>query len=172
MQSAIRVGCLGIAIAVLTSCSDYGVGGGTGAWSFQRQYAIARDALERGKYDRAGRTYAEMIPRAGPLAPRLRLEYAHTLLRAGDFAQASAQAGGLVRGLDGTARSAALAVQGTAEHELGLAAIAAGDRAAARTHLLAAQTALGAMLEADPDLDPLGAMAGRHASIAARLRSL
>lgn len=172
MQAGTRVGLFSLAIFMLSSCADTGIGGATGESGFQRKYAVARDALEHGRYDRAGRLYAAMIPEAGPLAPRLRLEYAHTLLRAGDFAPASAQAAGLAASLEGTAKSAALMVHGTAEHELGLAAIATGDHAAARAHLLTAQTALGAMLAADPDLDPLGAMAGRHASIAARLRSL
>jgi len=172
MQSVFKAGLFSLMVVVLASCSDMGIGGGTGEQGFQRKYAVARDALERGKYARASQIYAEMIPNAGPLAPRLRLEYAHTQLRAGHFAQASAQAAGLVRGLDGSAKSAALAVYGTAEHELALAAIAAGERAAARRHFLAAQTALGAMIAAHPELDPMGAMAGRHASIAARLRRL
>ncbi len=172
MQAISRIGLFSLLFVVLSSCSDIGVGGGTGEVGFQRQYAIARDALERGKYARATQIYAKMIPQAGALAPRLRLEYAHTLLRAGHFAQASAQAGGLSRGLNGTDKSAALAVYGTAEHELGLAAFSAGDRTSAKRHLSAAQKALTAMLKADPQLDPLGAMAGRQASIAVRLKTL
>lgn len=172
MQSRLRVGGLGLAFLVLSACGDMGSSGGVGAAGFQKKYAFARDALERGQYDKAAQRFAAIIPRAGPLAPRLRLEYAHALLRAGHFDQASAAAAGLVRELDGTGRSAALMVQGTAEHELGLTALAAGDRATGRRHLLAAQTALSAMIAADPQLDPMGAMAGRNASIAARLKSI
>ena len=156
-------------VFVLGSCAD---GSGVGQKGFQQQYAVARDALERGLYVRATEHYSELIPKSGPLAPRLKLEYAHALLRAGKFSDASAHAGALAASQQGTARSAALAVHGTAEHEMGLAAIAVGDHTAGRHHFLKATSALGEMLANDPELDPLGAMAGRKSSIDARLKTL
>lgn len=164
-----KAGALGLSVLVLGGCEE---GNGVGEKNFQKQYAIAREALEQGRYNRASQTYAQLIPLAGPLAPRLRLELAHTQLRAGKYAEASAQSGALAQSLQDTARSAALAVRGTAEHELGLAALASGDRAAGKQHLLAAKTALDEMLANDPGLDPLGAMAGRQASIKVRLAAL
>ncbi|MEQ9241949.1 hypothetical protein [Roseovarius indicus] len=156
-------------VFVLGSCAD---GSGIGQKGFQNQYAVARDALERGFYVRATENYAELIPKSGPLAPRLKLEYSHALLRAGKFSDASAHSGALAQSLQGTARSAALSVHGTAEHELGLAAMAAGDRAAGKQHFLKASSALGEMLANDPQLDPLAAMAGRKSSIDTALKSL
>lgn len=164
-----KASLLGISFLLLTACDE---GTGTGEKNFQRQYAVARDALERGRYSQASQAYAQLIPQAGPLAPRMKLEYAHTQLRAGHYDKASAQAGALAQNQKGTLRSAALAVYGTAEHELGVAALTAGDHAAGKRHLLAANSSLGEMLKANPDMDPLGAMAGRQASITVRLKSL
>jgi len=168
-RSLATAGLLGFSLLVLSACDE---GTGIGEKNFQKQYGIARDALERGRYAQASQAYAVLIPRAGPLAPRMRLEYAHTQLRAGDYDKASAQARALAQTDDKTLRSAALAVHGTAEHELGVAALSAGDRAAGKRHLLAAQASLGEMLKAHPGMDPMGAMAGRQASINVRLKSL
>ena len=162
-------GLLGVALFALAACDE---GTGVGEKNFQKQYAIARDALERGRYSRASEMYAELIPRAGPLAPRLRLEYAHTQLRAGHYDKASAQAASLAQTQDKALRSAALAVHGTAEHELGALALQNGDRASGKRHLLAATSSLGEMLANHPDMDPMGAMAGRKASIDVRLKAL
>lgn len=162
-------GLFGLSVMVLAGCEE---GTGTGQKSFQKQYAVAREALEEGRYVRASEAYATLIPRAGPLAPRLKLEYAHAQLRAGHFDKAAQQAAALAGSQDGAARSAALAVEGTARHEMGLAALDAGDRSAARQHLTAAQSALGKMLKSHPDLDPLGAMAGRQAAIRVQLKSI
>ena len=158
-----------VLVFVLGSCAE---GTGVGQKGFQQQYAVARDALERGLYVRATEHYSELIPKSGPLAPRLKLEYSHALLRAGKFSDASAHAGALAASLHGTGRSAALSVHGTAEHELGLAAMAVGDRTAARQHFLKATAALGEMLANDPELDPLGAMAGRKSSMDTTLKAL
>lgn len=162
-------GLLGFSLFILSACDE---GTGIGEKNFQRQYAIARDALERGRYSQASQAYAQLIPQAGPLAPRMRLEYAHTQLRAGKYAEASSQAGALAKSQDKALRSAALAVHGTAEHELGVAALSAGDHTAGKRHLQAAKSSLAQMLKNHPDMDPLGAMAGRKASIDVRLKSL
>lgn len=164
-----RAAFAGLLCIALVACEE---GTGTGEKNFQKQYAIARDALERGRYAKASETYAALIPRAGPLAPRLTLEYAHTQLRMGKYAEASKRAGSLAQNQTGALRSAALAVQGTAEHELGAEALSNGDTAAGKRHLQTARKALGEMLKADPGMDPMGAMAGRKASIDVRLKSL
>ncbi|WP_135507083.1 hypothetical protein [Roseovarius aestuariivivens] len=166
--SFVRAASVGL-FFVLGSC---GAGSGVGEKSFQKQYAVARDALERGHYVRATETYAVLIPQSGPLKPRLTLEYTHALLRAGRFEKASAHAEALARSSHGTARSAALAVQGTADHELGLTALFEGDKAAGKQHLQKASAALGELLAKDADLDPLGSMAERKSSIDATLKTL
>lgn len=162
-------GLLGFALFALVACDE---GTGVGEKNFQRQYSIARDALERGRYTQASQAYAELIPRAGPLAPRLKLEYAHTQLRAGKYAAASSTSRALAQTDDKELRAAALAVHGTAEHELGAEALQNGDRAAGKRHLQAARSALAETLANSPGMDPMGALAGREASIKVRLKSL
>ena len=168
-RSLAQAGVFGLFCVVLVGCDE---GTGIGEKNFQKQYAIARDALERGRYQQASQAYAQLIPKAGPLAPRMKLEYAHTQLRAGKYDKASAQAKALAGTDDGALRSAALAVHGTAEHELGVEALQNGDRVAGKRHLLAAKASLGEMLKNHPDMDPLGAMVGREASISVRLQAL
>ena len=137
---------------------------------FQRKYSGARKALEEGNYDLAARNYAALIPSAGPLAPRLRLEYAHALLRAGRNDEAAEVAGALASGQTGSNRAAALAVAGTALHESALAEMQAGRSGAkVMDRLRRADAALAEMLSLDPALDPLGAMQSRRAEIARSL---
>ncbi|RFP86722.1 hypothetical protein DZK27_13940 [Rhodobacteraceae bacterium 63075] len=164
-----RAGLFGVSLVLLASCDETV---GIGEKSFQRQYAIARDALEEGRYERASKAYAQLIPKAGPLAPRMKLEYAHAQLRVGQYGKASQIARSLSQSKDVSLKSASLAVYGTAEHELGEAALQRGDLTAGRQHLAAAQSALGMMLKAHPEMDPLGAMAGRKAAVDARLKRL
>lgn len=137
---------------------------------FQRKYSGARKALEEGNYDLAARNYAALIPSAGPLSPRLRLEYSHALLRAGRYDEAAEVAGKLASELKGSNRAAALAVAGTALHESAIAQIQAGQSGAEMTdRLQRADAALEEMLSLDPSLDPLGAMQSRRAEIARSL---
>ncbi len=164
-----RAGLFGMSLFFLASCDETV---GIGETNFQRQYAIARDALEEGRYERASKAYAQLIPKAGPLAPRMQLEYAHAQLRAGHYDKASQVARTLSQSEDDSLKSASLAVYGTAEHELGEAALQRGDLTAGQQHLTAAQAALGKMLKAHPEMDPLGAMAGRKAAVDARLERL
>lgn len=161
MSSILRTGLAGLALIGLGSCGDEMVSRN----SFESQYAVARNALEGGQYDRARRSYQKLLQQAGPLAPRLQLEYAHTELRAGNYEQAAQIASSL-------ARSAALAVQGTAQHELGLQQLSEGNTVAGQQNLTAANNALQEVLKSNPDLDPLGAMAGRQAKISSRLKRL
>lgn len=158
---------LGLAL-VLGSCGET-MSSGSG---FQAKYAVARNALETGDYDRARKAYLKLISQAGPLTPRLQLEYAHAELRAGNFAEAAKAAAALAQGQSGTARGAALAVQGTAQHELGLTLLSQGQAEAGKEQLLAARKALSEVLKSHVELDPLGSMAGRKASISARLKAL
>lgn len=142
------------------------------ASGFRKNYFVARSALEEGEYVQANRQYAKLISSAGPFLPRIQLEYAHSLLRAGNYAQAADMAEAMALSSQGAASAAALAVAGTARHELGLAALAQGDRKGGKAQLQRAQTAMAQVLDTHPDLDPLGALAGRQASISVRLKSL
>jgi len=167
-RSLLTVGwVLGLAL-VLGSCGE-NMSSGSG---FQSRYAVARNALETGDYERARKAYLKLISQAGPLTPRLQLEYAHAELRAGNFAEAASAASNLAQSQSGTARGAALAVQGTAQHELGLILLSQDQTAAGKAQLVTAQKALSEVLKSHADLDPLGGMAGRKASIAARLKAL
>ena len=157
----------GFCIALLAGCAAGPTGGG-----FEARYTVARDALEDGRYDRARRAYAALIAEGGPLVPRLRLEQAHVALRDGRFADAARLASGLAADVDGAAHGAALAVQGTAQHEQARALLREGRTEAAVALLRAARAALGVVVAEHPDLDPLGAMAAREAAIAARLSRL
>ncbi|EAQ25951.1 MAG: hypothetical protein VR71_22855 [Roseovarius sp. BRH_c41] len=107
------------------------------------------------------------------MEPRLRLEYAHALLRAGRYDEAAQIANGLAASTKGRDRAAALAVSGTAQHESALADISAGrGGAGAIAKLRSADAALKEMLALDDGLDPLGAMASRRADIARDLKRL
>ena len=165
-------GALALALTVLLGLSGCEDGSGAGSSSFRKDYTTARSALESGQYDKANRIYARMLPAAGPLQSRIQLEYAHSLLRSGSYGAAIQQAQALSQAQSGTARSAALAVLGTAHHELGLTALTTQDAATGRQHLAAAQSAISEVLNSDPELDPLGALAGRQASIKVQLKSL
>jgi len=162
-------GALALVLAGLTGSCDAPRIGSAG---FQEQYLVARNALEGGNYAVSGRTYARLVPEAGPLTPRIKIEYAHSHLRAGAYAAAVAEAAPVARSARGDARSAALAVQGTALHELANQTLAAGDSAAAERHLTDARTALAEVLQNHPAFDPLGALAGRVAQIDVQLSRL
>lgn len=165
----LRPAIAGLCLLGLGGCDD---GQNAGSNKFRNDYTEARTALETGHFDRANRIYARMLDQAGPLEPRIRLEYAHSLLRSGAYAEAAQQAQSLAQSQTGTARSAALAVLGVAQQELGLVALGDGDRTAARHYLTQAQGAIAQVLDADPGLDPLGALAGRQASIQVQLATL
>jgi len=158
-----------LSLFVLAGC---GLEDGAGPGSFQAQYNNARTALEQGRYDTAIAGYSRLAAQPGPLQGRLRLELAHSYLRAGQYGAASKQARAVASELEGGDRAAALAVQGTADHELGLAALQAGDRARGASFLKQADGAMQTVVTNHPDLDPLGALAARRASIAVRLNAL
>lgn len=164
-----RAALLGGALVALSSCEE---GAPFGHQTFRAQYAVAREALETGHYEKASRGYQRLMEDAGPFAPRIRLEYAHTLLRKGDYAGAAQQARALAQGQSGKARAAALAVQGAAEHELAMQMVAQGDRAGAKRLMQSADTAMAEVLKKHPDMDPVGALAARRASIKVRKASL
>lgn len=164
-----RAGFLGVALFALIGCEE---GAPFGHQTFRAQYAVAREALESGQYEKASRGYVRLMEEAGPFAPRLRLEYAHTLLRKGDYAGAAQQAGALVQSQRGAARAAALAVKATAEHELALKALEGGDRAGAKRLLASADSGMEEVLKAHPELDPIGSLAARRASIKVRKAAL
>lgn len=159
-----------ILIFGLTACEPGMVSKGN---DFQRKYSAARQSLEQGNYDNAIRSYEALLPNAGPLEPRLRLEYAHALLRAGRFEEAAQVAGALANGSSGSARAAALAVQGTALHESAILDMRGGATGPATVALLrTADAALQEMLALDAGMDPLGTMASRRVEIAQELKRL
>lgn len=160
---------LGLSTLLLISCTE---GTQIGQRGFEAQYNTARSALESGDYAKASKLYARMLPEAGPLNNRVQLEYAHTMLRAGQYDQAAKIATGLAKGSSGDARAAALSVKGTADHEVGMSLLQKGDQEKGAAYLKAAQQALEEVLKAHPDFDPVGSLAGRQASIAVQLKSL
>lgn len=160
---------VGLSSLLLISCSETA---GTRQQGFESQYNTARSALEKGDYAKAGKLYARMMPEAGPLNERIQLEYAHTMLRSGQYDKAAQIAGGLANGSTGDARAAALSVKGTADHEVGIKLLQNGDQANGAARLKAAQQALEEVLKAHPDFDPVGSLAGRQASISVRLKTL
>ncbi|MCA0873492.1 hypothetical protein LCL97_21895 [Seohaeicola saemankumensis] len=160
IPAAAGVLCISASI-LLTACTE--TSGDNSA--MRRQYLSAREALEDGKYDKAVRGYAQLLDGAGGYEARFRLDYAHALLRNGQYAQAAEQARGLAASQKGTFRSAALAVQGTAEHELGMAGGGAGGTA----YLKSAQSALGEVLKTHPELDQIGTIKARKSQLDAQL---
>jgi hypothetical protein len=170
MNARIRLGA-GLALMALAGCQAMSgptggdVVGSRGA-PFKSGYLSARSALEGGKYDRATRDYAALLDRAGPAEPRVRLEYAHALLRANRFDEASSHARLVALSQTGGLKTAALAVQGTAEHELARQTLLSqADSNNARAHLQAAETALAAALAAGGETDPTGGLQLRLAEI-------
>lgn len=167
----LRAAALAVAALAPVACSD-SASRGSAPDGFRAAYMAARGALEQGDYDAAERGYLRLVQDAGALAPRLRLELAHTLLRAEDFARARTEARTLATTLSGSDALAARAVQATAEHELALGKLAAGDRAAAAKLMRAAREGMQAVLDGAPELDPAGALAGRRATLEVQIARL
>lgn len=140
---------------------------------FKSEYLVARNALEGGKYAQAVKLYAALLDRSGPLSPRVRLEYAHSLLRDNQFDEALQQARIVAENQTGTGRLAAMAVVGTAEHEIALIALEKGKSGAAvKKRLLAARAAFDEVLKAGKTMDPIGAIAARRSEVNQQLASL
>lgn len=146
--------------------------GGLSSGGFRNDYLVARQALETGNYGLAIRGYARLAALEGPLQPRLRLDYAHSLLRGGRFAEAEAEATALIAAAAGEVRGSALAVRGTARHERARILAAAGQRAEARALAAAAADDLAAFLAGHAALDAHGMMAARLALARAELAAL
>lgn len=167
----IRIGVLAIVLVAVAACQPGAVS--TSRAGFKKNYLVARTALEGGQYAKASRQYASLLNRAGPLQPRLRLEYAHALLRDGKYDRAAREARVVAGELQGAGRSAALMVQGTADHEAARAAISRGRTGLDEINRLkAARAALDEALAKHPELDPLGAMAARRKTIDLELSAI
>jgi len=163
--------CLGLVLAV-AGCKPGGLIDNSRA-GFKSNYMVARTALERGEHTKAARHYKAMLREAGPLEPRIRLEYAHALLREGKYTKAAAEARIVADELTGAGRAAALAVLGTAEHEAARAAISKGRTGSRQIDMLrTAQAALTEMLALNPELDPTGGMQARLTEIARELQAI
>jgi len=160
---------------LLAACQVDGpsLGASASRAGFKANYFVARVALEKGQFTRAERGYASLLKRAGPLEPRIRLEYAHALLRAEKFERASDEARVVAAQLEGRGRSAALAVQATADQEIARIAIHRGVADSdAIQRLVAAKAGFDELLKNHPDLDPLGAMALRRKTIDVELSTI
>lgn len=147
-------GLIGIALA---GCES----GGAGDVGMKRQYDVTRKALESGRYDKALKGYQKLLQEPGRYEGRLRLEYAHALLRANRYQEAANEARALAGITSGPARSAALAVQATAEHELGMQT--SGPASAA--YLKSAQGAFAEVLAAHPEVDTIGTLRMRKTQL-------
>jgi len=140
---------------------------------FKANYLVARVALEKGQYAKASRQYASLLAKAGPLESRIRLEYAHALLREGKFEKASDEARIVASQLEGRGRSAALAVQATADQEIGRDAINRSVMTAeAIQRLVSARDAFDEVLTKHPDLDPLGGLKLRRKTLDVELSTI
>ncbi len=167
--TSLKSGCAIMCIISLIGCTEATSIGGT---SFQSQYDTARNALEKGNYSAANRHYKRLLAQSGPLNDRIEVELAHSYLRAGDFENAISTARSVATRTTGNTRSAALSVQGTAEHETALDMLSQGNTSAGEKRMKAAQKSIEEVLQNHPELDPLGALAGRKASIKVRLTGL
>ena len=167
--SLVRAGVFGLSVLALVSCDDTAT---YGEKSFKSQYAVARNALERGKYEQANRGYQRLIPVSGAFRSRLQLELAHSYLRSGNFAAAAQAARASAAEQSGMGKALALAVSATADHELGLKALAAGQKAKGKGLLQQADKSMAWVIKHHPKVDPVGSLAGRRASIAVRLKAL
>ncbi len=139
---------------------------GVGRASFKADYFSARSALEKGQFVQAADQYRGIVGMAGPMAGRVQIEYAHALLRAGRFDDAAREAAQAADTLDGLARASALAVKGTAEHELALSLMSDGqynDTVYAR--LVSARETFDEIGAEFPRIDPEGYLAKRRALI-------
>lgn len=155
-----------LAVALLAGCGATLGGSDPDAvtrGAFKADYMSARASLERGRFGRAAKGYEALLEQAGPAAPRIRLEYAHALLRADKFEAASRTARKAASEQEGLARASALSVQATADHEIARAGLAEG-RADADLHarLVSAREAFDAILQDHPELDPMGGLAARR----------
>ncbi len=171
MSLAKKLGLSGLVFIGVVGCDAVTpVGDGANASGFQAKYMSSRIALEKGDYKKAMKGYTNLLTEAGPHETRIRLEYSHTLLRTDAFGKAANEARVLARQEKGGARSAALAVQGTAEHELALFALRGGDVGDEPRKLLkSAYAAISEVLKNNPEMDPLGSLAKRKAEINAQL---
>lgn len=157
-------------LGILAACENPG---GLASGGFRSDYMVARQALETGNYDLAIRRYQSLMRGAGPLEPRLRLEYAHSLLRANRFDDAAREAGALVDLRAGAVSGAAMAVRGTARHEAARARLGSGQRDAPTIALLyQAVDDLETFVRQHPELDADAMMAARAREAASELRAL
>jgi len=168
----LTIGTISVASLLLAACVDNTVSRGTSG-GFKGKYQVARNALESGAYSKAIKSYKILMKESGPLTSRVRLEYAHALLRANLFEQAAHEARILSGSETGDARIAALAVQATADHEMARAAMANGARdASVKDRLIAARTAFDIVLKRGKTFDPLGALAERRRVITGEISAL
>lgn len=167
-RRALRLSALCV---LLAGCSGVGTSGDDSA--FRADYTAARQALEAGDYPRATRGYEAILDAGSPVDDRVRLEYAHTLLRADRFADAATAAGDLLQSDSDSVRASARSVRGTARHEAaGVRRADGADTAELIPLLEAAQADIRRFLSDHPDLDTAGAMQSRATSIETELAAL
>lgn len=129
--------------------------------SFAKNYRMARADLEAGRYDAARRRYLSLLTATDGYVPRMHIELAHAQLRSGDYAGAIENAQVVIDADADEWHGAALAVLGTAEHEIGRRKAREGDTAA-KAHFVRALAALDDVLRTAPHLDPVGSLKKRR----------
>lgn len=172
MQSrrAPRAAVMAAMALFLMSCEPAGtVVGGDRA----DDYMVARQALETGNYSLAISRYERLLGQAGDAAGRLQLEYAHSLLRGARYEDAITVATALIDTQSGSLQGSALAVRGTAQHQIVRVKLASGENGPEqRARLLAAQSDLTSFVRNHAKLDAASAMKARLEMIAADLKEV
>lgn len=162
-----RLGLFG-AILLASGCNGNGIKPFDSAPrnSFKAQYLDARALLDDGSYDDAIEKYGSIVDRSGPMASRVRVEYAHALLRAGLFSEAAKEANLASTQLGGLARSSALSIEATALHEMALEKMDQGIRDRSVYDLFAKSAAVFETISKDlADLDPVGGLQRRYSVV-------
>lgn len=162
-RGRVRIGVF-VAALVLAGCSDTPFkGSGADRKSYKAHYLAARSALEGGDYTKAVDGYGNLVGQSGPMTARVRIEYAHALLRAGRFAQAANEARIAAIELTGLAKHSALSIEATAKHELAMQMMGQGKYDEEVHELLVeARETFDTIAAALPKLDPKGGLQRRH----------
>lgn len=169
LQKFLAAIALGAGSIALMSCEPAGTLAGSSGRT--NDYLVARQALETGNYTLAIQRYERLLSYTGEAAGRVQLEYAHSLLRAGRFADAISISDSLIAVHGGSLEASALAIRGTARHQQSRELMAQGRRdSELRSLLQGARADLGRFLSTHPQLDAAGAMAARAQLIDVDLR--
>lgn len=120
-----RKGMFALAFCALAQCNENPLSSRSASFEL---YAEARSSLESGNFDAAIAKYHDILPDANPeLKPRITLELAHALLRAGDHELSIETLRPIIHLLDGRRTDSAFQVVATALHEIALTKLSNGS---------------------------------------------